>query len=64
MVTVEFKLNLLRGAKGERLACRAVVLKPGRHFSIVESEVWTELAGKRSLVAKLSATMAVMQRDT
>ena len=64
VVTVEFKLNLLRGATGERLACRAVVLKPGQRFSIVESEVWAELAGKRSLVAKLNATMAVMQRDT
>ena len=63
VVTVEFKVNLLRGAKGERLACRAVVLKPGQRFSVVESEVWAELAGKRSLVAKLNATMAVMQRD-
>jgi uncharacterized protein (TIGR00369 family) len=63
VVTVEFKLNLLRGAKGERLVCRAVVLKPGQRFSIVESEVWSELAGNRSLVAKMNATMAVMQSD-
>ena len=40
VLTIEFKINLLRAAKGERLICRAKVLKPGNHFTVVESEVF------------------------
>jgi uncharacterized protein (TIGR00369 family) len=39
VLTVEFKINLLRAAKGQRLACRATVLKPGSRIIVVESEV-------------------------
>jgi uncharacterized protein (TIGR00369 family) len=37
VVTAEFKINLLRGARGERLRCRAEVLKPGRRLAVVEA---------------------------
>jgi uncharacterized protein (TIGR00369 family) len=60
VVTAEFKISLLRGARGERLLCRAEVLKPGRRLVVVESQVWSEAGGTRELVAKLSATMAVV----
>jgi uncharacterized protein (TIGR00369 family) len=58
VLSVEFKINLLRSAKGERLICRAEVLKPGRRFSIVESEVFCEDGGEERLVSKMTATMA------
>lgn len=61
VVTAEYKMNLLRGARGERLHCRAQVLKGGRTLSVVEAEVHAEHAGKRELVAKLNATMAVVR---
>jgi uncharacterized protein (TIGR00369 family) len=61
VVTVEFKINLLRGARGERLHCRAEVLKRGSTLSVVESQVYAESAGRRELVAKLNATMAVLR---
>jgi uncharacterized protein (TIGR00369 family) len=61
VVTVEFKINLLRGAKGERLHCRAEVLKRGSTLTVVESQVYAESAGRRDLVAKLNATMAVLR---
>ena len=60
VVTAEFKINLLRGARGERLRCRAEVLKPGRRLVVVEAQVWVESGGAAELVAKLSATMAVV----
>ena len=63
VVTAEFKINLLRGARGERLTCRAEVLKPGQRLTVVEAQVWAESAGKRELVAKLNATMAVVRPD-
>jgi len=61
VVTAEFKVNLLRGASGARLHCRAEVLKPGQTLSVVEAMVYAERDGKRELVAKLNATMAVIR---
>jgi uncharacterized protein (TIGR00369 family) len=63
ILTAEYKINLLRAARGERLVCRAEVLKPGRRLVVVEAEVWSEHAGQRSLVAKFNATMAVVRPD-
>jgi uncharacterized protein (TIGR00369 family) len=61
VVTAEYKINLLRGARGARLFCRAEVLKRGQALTVVESEVYAEAGGKRELVAKLNATMAVVK---
>ena len=65
VLTVEFKQNLLRAAsfanQGERLLCRATVLKPGRAFHVAESEVFLLKGDARTLVAKLTATLAVMK---
>lgn len=63
VLTAEYKINLLRGARGERLACRAEVLKPGRRLVVVEAQVWGENGGTRELVAKFNATMAVVRPD-
>jgi uncharacterized protein (TIGR00369 family) len=59
ILTAELKTSLLRAARGERLVCEALVLKPGRSLSFTEAEVWVESAGERTLVMKASATMAV-----
>jgi uncharacterized protein (TIGR00369 family) len=64
VVTVEFKLSILRAATGGRLLCRATVLKAGRQFSFVESEVSCVSAGESRLVAKASATMAILAAGT
>jgi uncharacterized protein (TIGR00369 family) len=61
VVTAEYKINLLRGARGERLHCRAEVLKPGQTLAVVEAQVFAERAGQRELVAKLNATMAIIR---
>ena len=61
VVTAEYKINLLRGARGERLHCRAEVLKPGQTLAVVEAQVFAERAGQRELVAKLNATMVVIR---
>lgn len=62
VLTVEFKVNFLRAAQGERLRCRAEVLKPGRMFSVVESEVFARAGGKSAMVAKAMVTLAVLER--
>jgi uncharacterized protein (TIGR00369 family) len=61
VVTAEFKINLLRPAQGERLHCRAAVLKPGRALVVVEADVFALTGDARQLVARLNATMAVLR---
>jgi len=60
VMTIEFKISFLRAAKGDRLICRARVIKPGRRFSFVEAEVSCVSSGKERLAAKASATMAIL----
>ena len=59
ILTAEFKLSLLRGARGQQLECRGVVLKPGRQLMFTEAEVVVVDGDGRTLVAKASATMAL-----
>ena len=63
VLTAEFKLSLLRAARGDRLRCRSKVIKAGRRFSFAESELYCESSGKERLVAKASATMVVVTPD-
>lgn len=60
ILTAELKLSLLRAARGRELRCVARVLKPGRQLVFVEAEVFCHDGQKEPLVAKLSATMAVV----
>ena len=61
VVTAEFKINLLRPGQGERLRCRAQVLKAGRGLHVVEAEVFGARGAERVLVAKFNGTMAVLR---
>jgi uncharacterized protein (TIGR00369 family) len=58
VLSVEFKLNLLRPASGARYVARAVVLKPGRTITATRADVFA-LAddGRETLVAAMQATM-------
>lgn len=60
VLTVEFKINLLRPAVGERLVCRADVLKPGKTLTVAESSVYAENQEERKLVSKATVTLAVV----
>jgi len=60
VLTVEFKINMLAPAKGERLVARGEVLKPGRTLSIVRADVYALDAGRETLVAATQQTLMVM----
>ena len=60
VVSIEFKINLLRPATGDELRCRAVVLRPGTQISVVESEVFAVRGGEERLTAKAMVTLAVV----
>jgi uncharacterized protein (TIGR00369 family) len=60
VLTVEFKLNLLAPAAGERLLAEGFVVKPGRTLAITRGEVRAERDGRRTLVALMQQTLMVM----
>jgi uncharacterized protein (TIGR00369 family) len=50
-LTVEFKVNLIAPARGDRLIARGRVIKPGRTLSICQAEVFGVSDGEEILVA-------------
>ena len=60
VLTVEFKVNLLAPAEGERLVAEGFVVKPGRTLAITRGEVHAEHGGRRKLVAIMQQTLMVM----
>jgi uncharacterized protein (TIGR00369 family) len=60
VLTVEFKLNLLAPATGDRLVAEGFVVKPGRTLVITRGEVHAEKGGQRTLVALMQQTLIVM----
>lgn len=60
VLSAEFKINLLRAARGDTLACFAKVLKAGSRLTVVESEVHCSSGGSSQLVAKATVTLSVM----
>ena len=61
ILSVEFKVNLLRPGAGERLVARARVLKPGRTLTITQSDVFAISGGEEKHVATMLATMICRQ---
>jgi uncharacterized protein (TIGR00369 family) len=59
VLAVEFKVDLLRTAKGELFVARAEVVKPGRTLTVVRAEV---IADKSRLVATMQGTMMRLPR--
>ncbi len=57
VLTVEFKMNLLAPADGERLVASGRVVKPGRTLTICDLEVMAYKDGEAKLVAKGLQTM-------
>lgn len=63
VLTTEFKIHLLRPARGQMLECVAKVLKPGRMLTVVESEVYCQSESGRVLVSKAIATLANVPQE-
>ena len=63
VLAVEFKVNLLRPAKGETFVARAEVVKSGRTLTVVRADVHALSNGdSRELVAIMQGTMMRLQR--
>lgn len=64
ILSVEFKVDLMRPGLGQALFCRAEVVKPGRTLSFVRAEVFAINNGTKKLVSKSNLTMAILPEQT
>ena len=64
VLTVEFKMNLVAPADGEKLIARGKVVRPGRTLIVTQAEVFAVKDGKESLCALMQQTIMVMHGKT
>ena len=61
VLSVEFKINLLAPAKGERFRFVGRVVKAGRTISNVRGEAFASEAGRERLIATMDGTMMTLR---
>ena len=60
VLTVEYKMNLVAPADGEKLVARGKVVRPGRTLVVTQAEVFAVKDGKEKLCALMQQTIMVM----
>jgi uncharacterized protein (TIGR00369 family) len=64
VLTIEYKINLLAPAQGERFRLEGSVVKPGRTISVAEGRAYALHDGREKLIATMGATlMTIVGRD-
>ncbi|HYV00317.1 MAG TPA: PaaI family thioesterase [Pyrinomonadaceae bacterium] len=63
VLSVEFKVNLLRPAQGKSFLARAEVIKPGRTLTVVRADIFgVAESSDRALIATMLATIICLQK--
>ena len=60
VLTVEYKVNFVAPAKGDRLLARGEVVRPGASVTVCKGEVLAYDGGEERLVASMLTTMMLM----
>jgi uncharacterized protein (TIGR00369 family) len=60
ILTIEYKLNILRPGEGERMIARGRVIKPGRSLSVVNADAFAVKDGVESLCVTSIHTLMVL----
>jgi uncharacterized protein (TIGR00369 family) len=60
VLTVEYKMNLVAPADGDKLVARGQVVRPGRTLIVTKAEVFAIKDGKETLCALMQQTIMVM----
>jgi len=64
VLTIEYKINLLAPAKGQRFRMVGQVIKPGRTVTVTEGRAYAIDDGREKLIATMGATlMTITGRD-
>lgn len=61
VLTVEYKVNFVSPAKGERMIARGHVTKPGRILTVCGGDVVAQTDGKEKSIAVMLATMMALR---
>ena len=64
VITGEYKINLIAPSTGDRLTCRAEIVKPGRTLTVVEAKVFCRIDAAEKLVAVALATIVNLDTKT
>lgn len=62
VLSVEFKVNLLRPAKGETFSAIAEVIKSGKTLTVVRADVFGVDGDRRDLIATMLGTMICLSK--
>ena len=57
VLTIEYKINLLAPAQGERFRMEGLVVKPGRTITVAEGRAYALHEGREKLIATMGATL-------
>ena len=57
ILTIEFKINYFKPATGDSIFCRAKVINRGRKIIVAESEVFSVVKERETLVSKAIVTL-------
>jgi uncharacterized protein (TIGR00369 family) len=64
VLTIEYKINLLAPAQGERFRMEGLVIKPGRTVTVTEGKAFAIEGGREKLIATMHCTlMALVGRE-
>ena len=64
VLTVEYKMNLVAPADGDKLIARGQVVRPGRTLIVTKAEVFAVKDGQETLCALMQQTIMVMHGKT
>jgi uncharacterized protein (TIGR00369 family) len=64
VLTVEFKVNFLNPAQGERFRAEGHVIKPGKTLTVCEGKFFTLSDVREKLIAVMQATMICIRENT
>lgn len=63
LVTVEFKVNFLSPAKGEKLVARSKVIKFGKNISVADCNIFASTNNKEKLCATALVTLYQLKQE-
>lgn len=63
VLSVEFKVNFLRPARGDHFVARAEVVKAGKTLTVVRADVFAKSMDGEELIANMQATMIAVSRQ-
>ena len=61
ILTIEFKINFLAPAKGELIAFRGRVVKPGRTISVCDAAAYAITGAQEKVIATMTGTLMTLE---